>query len=90
MEKKIKMETLKKIHSFYAVLTNISFLWKFIFPLYLEFKKSKSEFVDHHGKQAINFQLSIVILWYLLLLLFLHFICTFPNNCSFDAAGQRK
>jgi uncharacterized protein len=34
----------------------------YIFPILIwTSKKEQSEFVDHHGKQAINFQLSILI-----------------------------
>ena len=52
-----------------AALTHLSALSKFIFPLgnfimplvLWTLNKDKSEFIDKHGKQAINFQLSILL-----------------------------
>ncbi len=36
-------------------------LGNFIFPLILWLTKKESEFVDHHGKQALNFQISLFL-----------------------------
>jgi uncharacterized Tic20 family protein len=52
-----------------AALTHLSALSKFVFPLgnfimplaLWILNKDKSEFIDKHGKQAINFQLSILL-----------------------------
>lgn len=52
-----------------AAVIHLSALSKFIFPLgnfimpliFWTMNKDKSEFVDKHGKQAINFQLSILL-----------------------------
>ena len=52
-----------------AAIIHLSALSKFIFPLgnfivplvLWTLNKEKSEFIDQHGKQAINFQLSILI-----------------------------
>ncbi len=52
-----------------AAIIHLSALSKFIFPLgnfimpliLWTVNKDKSEFIDKHGKQAINFQLSILI-----------------------------
>ena len=52
-----------------AALTHLSILTQyfipfgnFLFPILIwTAAKSKSEFADHHGKQAINFQLSILL-----------------------------
>ncbi|TRX39166.1 DUF4870 domain-containing protein [Flavobacterium restrictum] len=52
-----------------ATFTHLSTLSQYVFPfgnyifpiLIWSTKKDKSEFVDHHGKQAINFQLSLLI-----------------------------
>jgi uncharacterized Tic20 family protein len=52
-----------------ATFTHLSTLSQYIIPfgnyifpiLIWSTKKDKSEFVDHHGKQAINFQLSLLI-----------------------------
>jgi len=52
-----------------AALTHLSTLSKFVFPLgnfimpliLWTLNKEKSDFIDKHGKQAINFQLSILL-----------------------------
>ncbi len=36
-------------------------LGNFIFPLILWLTKKESEFVDHHGRQALNFQISLFL-----------------------------
>ena len=56
-------------HKNIAAVIHLSALSKFIFPLgnfimpliFWTMNKDKSEFVDKHGKQAINFQLSILL-----------------------------
>ena len=56
-------------HKNVAAVIHLSALSKFIFPLgnfimpliFWTMNKDKSEFVDKHGKQAINFQLSILL-----------------------------
>ena len=56
-------------HKNVAAIIHLSALSKFIFPLgnfimpliFWTMNKDKSEFVDKHGKQAINFQLSILL-----------------------------
>jgi uncharacterized Tic20 family protein len=51
-----------------ATFTHLSALTQYFIPLklyfsntILEFKKESSEFVDHHGKQVLNFQLSLLL-----------------------------
>jgi uncharacterized Tic20 family protein len=56
-------------HKNLAAVIHLSALSKFIFPLgnfimpliFWTVNKDKSEFIDAHGKQAINFQLSILL-----------------------------
>jgi uncharacterized Tic20 family protein len=56
-------------HKNVAAIIHLSAFSKFIFPLgnfimpliFWIMNKDKSEFVDKHGKQAINFQLSILL-----------------------------
>ena len=56
-------------HKNVAAVIHLSALSKFIFPLgnfimpliFWTMNKDKSDFVDKHGKQAINFQLSILL-----------------------------
>ena len=60
---------LTKHHKNLAAIIHLSALSKFIFPLgnfimpliFWIINKDKSDFIDAHGKQAINFQLSILI-----------------------------
>jgi len=60
---------LTKHHKNLAAIIHLSALSKFIFPLgnfimpliFWTINKDKSDFIDAHGKQAINFQLSILI-----------------------------
>jgi uncharacterized Tic20 family protein len=75
-----------------ATLTHLSALSQFfipfgnfIFPILIwSTKKDKSEFVNHHGKQELNFQLSLLmytlILWAIAIPIF---IFTFLQNMSF-------
>jgi uncharacterized Tic20 family protein len=61
-------------HKNVAAVIHLSALSKFIFPLgnfimpliFWTMNKDKSEFVDKHGKQAINFQLSILLYTFLI------------------------
>ena len=71
-------------HKNVAAIIHLSALSKFIFPLgnfimpliFWTMNKDKSEFVDKHGKQAINFQLSILLYTFgKLMILTLIFIC---------------
>ncbi|WP_035667766.1 DUF4870 domain-containing protein [Flavobacterium sp. 83] len=59
----------------------------YIFPiLFWSSKKDKSEFVDHNGKQVLNFQLSLLL--YSLVLIMIAtpiFIITFLKNIPFEA-----
>jgi len=61
-------------HKNVAAVIHLSALSKFIFPLgnfimpliFWTMNKDKSDFVDKHGKQAINFQLSILLYTFLI------------------------
>ena len=57
----------------------------YIFPILIwTSKKEKSEFIDHHGKQVLNFQLSLLLYSLALLLIAVPiFIITVFNNDSF-------
>ena len=59
----------------------------YIFPILLwSSKKETSEFVDHHGKQVLNFQLSLLVYSLVLILIAIPtFLITFFNNVPFDA-----
>ena len=59
----------------------------YIFPILLwSSKKETSEFVDHHGKQVLNFQLSLLVYSLVLILIAVPtFLITFFNNVPFDA-----
>lgn len=56
-------------HKNVAAITHLSTLSKFIFPfgnlimplILWSLNKDKSDFIDQHGKQAINFQLSVLL-----------------------------
>lgn len=58
----------------------------YIFPIILwTSKKDQSEFVDHHGKQTLNFQLSILIYSLILILIAIPiFLYTVLKNISFN------
>lgn len=64
----------------------------FIFPaLIWSFKKNTSEFVDYNGKQAINFQLSLLLYTMVLIIIAAPiFIYTVFNNMNFtmDTDGE--
>jgi uncharacterized Tic20 family protein len=59
----------------------------YIFPILIwTSKKDKSEFIDHHGKQVLNFQLSLLLYSLALLLIAVPiFIITVFNNVPFNA-----
>jgi uncharacterized Tic20 family protein len=59
-------------------------LGNLIFPtLIWSVKKNESEFVDHNGKQAVNFQLSLFLYSFVLAMVaIIIFITTFLNNMN--------
>jgi uncharacterized Tic20 family protein len=59
----------------------------YIFPILLwSTKKDKSQFVDHHGKQVLNFQLSLLLYTLVLGMIAIPiFLITIFNNISLDA-----
>jgi uncharacterized Tic20 family protein len=59
----------------------------YIFPILLwTTKKDKSQFVDHHGKQVLNFQLSLLLYTLVLGMIAIPiFLITIFNNISLDA-----
>ncbi|UQD56259.1 DUF4870 domain-containing protein [Flavobacterium sp. K5-23] len=59
----------------------------YIFPILLwTTKKDKSEFVDHHGKQVLNFQLSLLLYTLVLGMIAIPiFLITVFNNVSLEA-----
>ena len=59
----------------------------YIFPIILwSSKKESSEFVDHHGKQVLNFQLSLLVYSLVLVLIAVPtFLLTLFNNIPFEA-----
>ncbi|MFV8342249.1 DUF4870 domain-containing protein [Flavobacterium sp. XS2P39] len=59
----------------------------YIFPiLFWSSKKDTSEFVDYHGKQVLNFQLSLLLYSLVLIIIAVPtFLITFLKNIPFDA-----
>jgi len=59
----------------------------YIFPIILwSTKKEQSEFVDHHGKQVLNFQLSLLLYSLVLLMIAIpSFLISVFNNVSLTA-----
>lgn len=59
----------------------------YIFPIILwSSKKESSEFVDHHGKQVLNFQLSLLLYSLVLILIAVPtFLITLFRNIPFEA-----
>ena len=59
----------------------------YIFPILIwTSKKDKSEFVDHHGKQVLNFQLSLLLYSLVLIMIAVPiFLIIFFNNIPFEA-----
>jgi uncharacterized Tic20 family protein len=59
----------------------------YIFPIILwSTKKNESEFVDHHGKQVLNFQLSLLLYSLVLLIIAIpSFLISVFNNLPLNA-----
>ncbi|MBP6181942.1 DUF4870 domain-containing protein [Flavobacterium sp.] len=59
----------------------------YIFPILIwSSKKDKSEFVDHNGKQVLNFQLSLLLYSLVLIMIAVPiFLVTFLKNIPFEA-----
>nr|WP_314897110.1 DUF4870 domain-containing protein [uncultured Flavobacterium sp.] len=59
----------------------------YIFPILIwSSKKDKSEFVDYHGKQVLNFQLSLLLYSLVLIMIAVPiFLITFLKNIPFEA-----
>lgn len=59
----------------------------YIFPILIwTSKKDTSEFVDHNGKQVLNFQLSLLLYSLILIMIAVPtFLITFLKNIPFDA-----
>ena len=85
------METTSETNT--ATFTHLSALTQyfipfgnFIFPIiFWTSKKDKSEFVDHHGKQVLNFQLSLLVYSLVLIVIAVPiFIVTVLKNIPFD------
>ena len=59
----------------------------YIFPIILwSTKKNDSEFVDHHGKQVLNFQLSLFLYSLVLIIIAIpSFLISIFNNVSINA-----
>lgn len=59
----------------------------YIFPILIwTSKKDKSEFVDYHGKQVLNFQLSLLLYSLVLIMIAVPiFLIIFFNNIPFEA-----
>ena len=77
-----------------ATFTHLSTLSQYIIPfgnyifpiLIWTSKKDKSEFVDHHGKQVLNFQLSLLLYSLVLIMIAVPiFLIIFFNNIPFEA-----
>lgn len=86
------METISEKNT--ATFTHLSALSQYfipfgnyIFPIIIwTSKKDKSEFIDYHGKQIINFQLSILLYSLVLGMIAIPiFIITIFNNISLNA-----
>lgn len=62
-------------------------LGNYIFPILIwSSKKDKSEFVDYHGKQVLNFQLSLLLYSLVLIMIAVPiFLITFLKNIPFEA-----
>lgn len=80
-----------------ATLLHLSALTQYFFPLgnlifptlIWGFKKNESEFVDYNGKQAVNFQLSILLYTVLLSLVAITiFIYRLFSDFSFSVIGN--
>jgi uncharacterized Tic20 family protein len=87
-----KMETITEKNA--ATFTHLSALTQYFFPfgnyifpiLIWTAKKEKSEFVDHNGKQVLNFQLSLLLYSLVLIAVAIPiFIITLFKNIPFSA-----
>src|SRR6187402_2297587 len=84
----MKTSTEKKIAAFTHLSTFSQYIIPFgnyIFPIiFWTSKKEQSEFVDHNGKQVLNFQLSILIYSLVLAMIAIPaFLYTVLRNISF-------
>ncbi|HEY4617077.1 MAG TPA: DUF4870 domain-containing protein [Flavobacterium sp.] len=86
------METISEKNA--ATFIHLSTLTQYFFPfgnyifpiLIWSSKKDKSEFVDYNGKQALNFQLSLLLYSLVLIAIAVPiFIITIFNNVPFEA-----
>lgn len=82
-----------------ATLLHLSALSQYVFPLgnlifpalIWSFKKHESEFVDHNGKQAVNFQLSILLYSFILALVaVVTFIYRLFTSINFSVNGSHE
>lgn len=89
------METTNETNA--ATFTHLSALTQyfipfgnFIFPIiFWTSKKDKSEFVDYHGKQLLNFQLSLLLYSLVLIIIAVPiFIVTILRNIPFDTLAH--
>ena len=89
------METTSETNT--ATFTHLSSLTQyfipfgnFIFPIiFWTSKKDKSEFVDHHGKQVLNFQLSLLVYSLVLIMIAVPiFIVTILKNIPFNTLNN--
>jgi uncharacterized Tic20 family protein len=74
-----------------SALTQYFFpLGNFIFPVLIwSARKNESEFIDYNGKQAINFQLSLLMYTLLLIIIAVPvFIYSFFKNIDFTLIGD--
>ena len=85
----METSTEKKIAAFTHLSTFSQYIIPFgnyIFPIILwTSKKDESEFVDHNGKQVLNFQLSVLIYSLILAMIAIPvFLATVLKNISFN------
>jgi len=85
----METSTEKKIAAFTHLSTLTQYIIPFgnyIFPIiFWTSKKDESQFVDHNGKQALNFQLSVLVYTLILALIAIPvFLYTILRNISFN------
>ena len=76
-------ENQKNLGAFIHLSTFLKFFFpfaNFFAPLLLWTMNKEKPFVDEHGKQAINFQLSILVYWLVLCLLCIPFFLIFATD----------
>lgn len=82
-----------------STLLHLSALGQYFFPLgglifptiIWSFKKHDSEFVDHNGKQAVNFQLSLFLYSFLLAIIAIPiFIYGLLSSVNFSISGNNQ